>query len=84
MEDHDFIDSQIALILKYSEVVMPTFRIKVVKDDPEDNKIIECASIAGADYIVTGDPHLLKLGQFQRTKIVTPSKFLRIISSAGL
>lgn len=80
LEDHDFIDSQIALILEYAEVVMPAARIKAVKDDPEDDKIIECAVAAGADYIITGDPHLLNLKEFQGTKIVKPTDFLTLIS----
>lgn len=81
LEDHDFIDSQIALILEYAEVVMPVRRIQAVKDDPEDDKILECAVAAGAEYIVTGDPHLLDLGNFEGTKIVKPADFLKLIPS---
>src|SRR3989344_4440628 len=70
LEDHDFIESQIALILEYSKIVKPANTIQAIKDDPDDNKIIECAVTANADYIVTGDSHLLNLKEFHLTKIV--------------
>jgi putative PIN family toxin of toxin-antitoxin system len=44
--------------------VFPRITVDVVKDDPEDNIILECALAAGVKYIVTGDPHLLKLASF--------------------
>lgn len=51
----------------------------IVKNDPSDNKILECAITAEADYIVTGDKnHLLPLKRYKNTKIVSPSEFLRL------
>jgi len=41
-----------------------------------DNKFIETAVDAEADYIVTGDQHLLKLKEFNEIKIVKPKEFL--------
>lgn len=52
----------------------------VVKDDPDDDRILSCAWVSGAEYIVTGDPHLLKLGKYRNTPIVTPRKFLTLVS----
>jgi putative PIN family toxin of toxin-antitoxin system len=49
---------------------------RTVKDDPDDDKIIACAKVSGAEYIVTGDPHLLKVKQFAAISFVPPSKFL--------
>ena len=43
LEDHDFIERQIALILEHAKIVQPASRMDIVKEDPEDNKIIECA-----------------------------------------
>ena len=79
VEDHDFIESQIALILEYAKVVRPMNKTYIVKDDPDDNKIVECAITAGANYIVTGDPHLLKLKEVLGIKIVTADEFLKIV-----
>lgn len=47
-------------------------RLSVVADDPEDDKFLECAQLARADYLVTNDDHLLRLRQFDGTKIVKP------------
>ncbi len=49
-------------------------QIRVVRD-PEDNKILESAVEARADYLVTSDNDLLSLEKYQRVKIVNPSEF---------
>jgi uncharacterized protein len=46
-----------------------------IVDDPEDNKILESAVEAGAEYLVTSDNDLLKIQEFQNIKIVNPSEF---------
>ena len=51
----------------------------VVKDDQDDNKIISCAIACDAQYIVTGDPHLLNVKRYGTITIVTPRKFLTIL-----
>lgn len=66
-------------ISKITEVVYPKIKLDVVKEDPSDNKILECAVVANSDYVVSGDKHLLKLRMFEETKIVTPSDLLKII-----
>lgn len=61
-------------------IVEPKRKIDFVKDDPDDNKVIECAAEAQAEYIVTQDrKHLLKLGTFEGIKIISPAEFLRIL-----
>lgn len=55
--------------------VFSTERISVIKVDPDDNKILECAVAADADLIVTMDKHLLKLKVFRRIAIVHPKTF---------
>lgn len=51
-------------------------RLRGVCRDPNDDVIIECAVIAGADFIVTGDKDLLAVRQYQGIRIVTPRDFL--------
>jgi len=63
-------------IIESSEVVKPTFKLKVIKEDLEDNRILDCALQAKAEFIVSGDRHLLKLKKFKKIKIVTPREFL--------
>jgi uncharacterized protein len=46
-----------------------------VVEDREDNKILASALTAGVDYLVSSDWHLLKLGEYQGVKIVSPQGF---------
>jgi len=61
----------------FFEIVKPaeSKRLNSVKDDPEDNKILESAVGAKADFIITSDKHLLVMEKFQGIKIVTPAGF---------
>jgi hypothetical protein len=51
----------------------------IIKDDPSDDKFIHCAVEGEADFVITGDQHLLRLSQYQGIKIVTPGDFLKIV-----
>jgi predicted nucleic acid-binding protein len=52
-----------------------------VVDDPDDDKVIECAVVGKADYIVTGDRHLLVFGQYGNISIVKAAQFISILSA---
>ncbi|MFZ3063101.1 MAG: putative toxin-antitoxin system toxin component, PIN family [Actinomycetota bacterium] len=52
-----------------SELIKPTQRLKVLGDDP-DNRVLECAVEGKADFIVSGDKHLLTLKKFQKIPVV--------------
>lgn len=58
-----------------SKIVEPKVELHIVNEDEEDNKILECALAARADIIVSGDKHLLNLGKFKKTRILTPREF---------
>lgn len=60
-----------------AEFVSPEKRVKVIKDNPNDNRILECALEAKADYIISGDHHLLELKEFQSIRIITPSDLIK-------
>ncbi len=66
------------IILMRARLVIPKRELEIVKDDPADNKFLECAVEGKADYLVTGDSHLLKLIRVDRTEIVNPADFLRL------
>ena len=68
-------------IVKNSTIITPKLELHIVEDDPEDNKILDCALQAGADFIVSGDKHLLALGKVKKTRILTPREFLDLIAS---
>lgn len=52
--------------------------LDVVTDDREDNKILESAVAAQADYLITSDHHLLKLEKYRGVQIVRPAQFWSI------
>jgi putative PIN family toxin of toxin-antitoxin system len=66
-------------ILLFSKLVTISNKLKVVIDDPDDDKILECAVIGNADYIITGDHHLLSLVNYKDTAIVTSTDFLNLM-----
>lgn len=57
-------------------LVDPSFRLQVVADDPDDDRVLECAVAGKADCIVSGDRHLLRLGSYQQVPIITVREFL--------
>lgn len=61
-----------------SLVVVPKKKISASKDQ-KDNIFLECAFEAKADYIITGDQHLLEIGDYEGIHIVSPTEFLKII-----
>jgi len=65
-------------IISISTIIEPKNKLKIIKEDPDDNKILECAIEGKVDYIITQDNHLLKLKEFKGIKIITPKEFLNI------
>lgn len=68
----------ISAISDIATVLKTTPQLKVLSDDP-DNRILECAIKAEADFLVTGDKHLLKLRNYGNFEIIKLSNFLRIV-----
>ncbi len=61
-------------------ILIETFsKIEIIKEDPDDNKILECALDSGSEYILTYDKHLLKFKKFRGIKIKKPEDFLKLI-----
>lgn len=56
--------------------VTPGKTLDVVKDDPDDNRIVECAQASGSEFIVTGDLDLLRMGEYEGIKMVRLSDFM--------
>ena len=71
----------IETVLKVVKFVEVTKKVSVVVEHTADDKFIECALAAKADYIVSGDKHLLKVGSYKKTRIVSVSDFLQIVGS---
>jgi len=69
--------------LRGAKVVRVARELPLVMEDPEDNKFLNCAIQGGANYLVTSDRHLLKLGDYLGTRVCKPPQFLREIELAG-
>jgi putative PIN family toxin of toxin-antitoxin system len=66
------------LISSFAQRVAPTETFDAVRDDPDDNRILECAAAARVDYVVSGDNHLLNLRTFRDIPIVKVADFMEI------
>ena len=64
------INSALKNIIDISTIIMPSIRLNIVKDDPDDNIILECAIAGNVEYLVSGDKHLLDLEHYNRIKNV--------------
>lgn len=82
--DFQYSNEEIAKIIEkvmmFTHLIETTSKLDVIRDDPEDNKILECAVDSGSEYILTYDQHLLKLKEFLGIKIVKPEDFLKILA----
>jgi len=64
--------------LRAAALIVPgKLHVRVVAEDPTDDKYISCALEAGADYIVSGDEHLKRIGNYRGIKILPPAQFLQ-------
>ncbi len=76
-------EDEIVLYLQLIEAASTLVKVQsvpaVVKEDPDDDRVLACAIEGEADYIVTGDPHLLTLEEYEGIKIVSPRDFLAVL-----
>lgn len=72
----------LADLMAFLRVVTIPGLLKAVAADPDDDKVLECAEVAVATHIVTGDRrHLLPMGTFKGILIVTAAEFLEICAA---
>ena len=80
--DFDYSEEEIVSImekvLQFISLVNPNIKVNVVKEDADDNKIIECALESKADYILSYDKHLLNLKEFRGIKIIRPEEIIKV------
>ena len=73
----DEIDRFLDQILEVANFTEITVKVEIIKDDPTDNKFLECAVTVDADYIISRDPHILKIEKFEGIKILSPEDFTK-------
>src|SRR3989344_4446651 len=70
----------LSILLSMAALVKTKSEIDIIKEDPDDNIILEPANEMKISYIISGNEHLLKLKEFKDAKIVTAKKFLDIFN----
>ena len=63
-------------LMGIADFVNPSETLNVVLEDPEDNRVLECAVEAKANYIISGDFHLLKLSRYLNIEVLNVAAFL--------
>lgn len=66
----------------FVNIVTPRQKISLIKEKVDDNRILECALAAKADYLITGDKkHLLPLKKINGCRILSARDFMETIIS---
>lgn len=76
----EIIDDISAFLYEGSILTEDRYAVSKVKKDPEDNKFIACALEGEADYIISGDDHLLGLKHYRGVQIVDARDFLKVLA----
>ena len=69
-------DEVVAQVARLAQVVRPTETVREIAADPSDDRVLEAAAEGGAEVIVSGDRHLLRLGTWRAVRIEPAAKFL--------
>ncbi len=69
------IETLINSLMSSIKSIETTDNINFIKEDPDDDKILECAVSSSSEYIITYDNHLLKLKEYNGIKIIKPEDF---------
>lgn len=78
--DAKAVDQIDQIIKDLATIVRPNITINAIPHWPADNRVLECAITAQADYLVTGDTkHLLPLKRYQESKIISAREFLELL-----
>jgi putative PIN family toxin of toxin-antitoxin system len=86
-QQHHLPEEEIQRFLRFLRAqaieVDPSEEIAIVERDPTDNRYLECALAGDAQYIVSGDGHLLGLKEYRGIRILTPMEFVTLLKLEG-
>ncbi|MAE13603.1 putative toxin-antitoxin system toxin component, PIN family [Candidatus Woesearchaeota archaeon] len=68
------VEKIIETLMQVLTIISTKIKVDIVKDDPDDNKVIECALESSSEYILTYDKHLLRLIKYEQVKIIRPEE----------
>lgn len=74
--DHAEVEAVLADVRSVAGLVEPDRAVRVVREDPADDRVLECAVDSRANVIVSGDQHLLALDAYEGVSVVSASEFL--------
>ena len=77
----DKVEQLVKTISRTATVLKTRPHLHVLQDE-RDNRILECAMAAHADYLVTGDRHLLALRRYKSTLLMPLAEFLALLRKA--
>lgn len=80
--DEAAIEAVVRRFRRSATLVEPTQRLAVVQDE-SDNRFLECAVEGEADYVVSGDRNLLKVGEYRGIRVLTPAAFIAYLDELG-
>ncbi len=66
--------------MRKTKIVSVDSSFKVILEDPDDDIVLNTALSGKADYIVTGDKHLLSLRKFEKIEVLKVNQMLEILS----
>lgn len=75
------IEKSLLLLSKYSQITPGELKLNVITEDPSDNMLLACAVEGNADFIVSGDNHLLDIETYQGIQILSPREFVNQLRS---
>lgn len=70
------IEDIVNALMLFLHLTKTSEKIDIIKEDETDNIVLECAVSCKADYIVSGDGHLLNLKEYNNIKILSARNFL--------
>jgi putative PIN family toxin of toxin-antitoxin system len=74
------VDKFISILVKKATIVSVHSIPKVILEDPDDDVVLATALSGKAEYMVSGDKHLLKKACYNKTRIVSVNQFSLIIA----
>jgi putative PIN family toxin of toxin-antitoxin system len=79
-QDEQAIQRFLELLKNEAILIEPNERLSVVLEDESDNRYLECALKGKAQYLVSGDNHLLDIGEYKGIIILPPAAFMVFMS----
>lgn len=74
------VDRFISILVRKAQMVSVHSISKIILEDPDADIVLNTALSGKADYIVSGDKHLLKVACYKKMQIVSVNEFIQIIT----